>query len=50
MRVENAVSYLRRMPVGFYVLIQFDGTKRRSQTKTALFCESVIEWEDEIIL
>ena len=50
MRVENAVGCLRRMPVGFYVLIQFDGTKRRSKTKAALFSESVIEWEDDIIL
>ena len=50
MQAENAVSCLRRMPVGFYVLIQFDDTQKRSKTKTVLFRESVIEWEDEIIL
>ena len=50
MRAENAVSYLRRMPVGFYILIQFDGTKRKSKTKAVLFRETIIEWEDEIIL
>ncbi|KIJ65765.1 hypothetical protein HYDPIDRAFT_151374 [Hydnomerulius pinastri MD-312] len=50
MRVENVVTGLRRIPVGFYVLVQFDSTRRRTKTKSVLLHDSIIEWDDEIML
>jgi hypothetical protein len=38
------------MPVGFYVLVQFDGTKRRTENKPVCLHDDVVEWDDRIQL
>ena len=49
-RAQNIHSGLKRIPAGFYVLVQFDGTQRRTQNKSIRLSDSGIEWEDEILL
>ncbi|KAI6017268.1 hypothetical protein PISMIDRAFT_679577 [Pisolithus microcarpus 441] len=49
-RAQNIPSGLKRIPVGFYVLVQFDGYQRRTQNKPMRLNDSGIEWEDEIPL
>lgn len=36
------------MPVGFYVVVQFDGTKRRTKNKQARLHGGAVEWDDKI--
>ena len=38
------------MPVGLYVLVQFDGIKRRTENKPVHLHDSIIEWDDTIQL
>ncbi|KAF8549068.1 hypothetical protein OG21DRAFT_640320 [Imleria badia] len=38
------------MPVGFYILIQFNDTKRRTENKPVCLHENVVEWDDRIQL
>ncbi|KAI6101857.1 hypothetical protein F5141DRAFT_272810 [Pisolithus sp. B1] len=49
-RVQNMPSGLKRVPPGFYVLVQFNGYKRRTENKSMRLNDSSIEWEDEILL
>jgi hypothetical protein len=49
-RAQNILSGLKRIPVGFYVLVQFDGAQRRTQNKSIRSNDNGIEWEDEILL
>ena len=49
-RAQNIHSGLNRIPAGFYVLVQFDGSQRRTQNKSIRLSDSGIEWEDEILL
>ncbi|KAI6039499.1 hypothetical protein EDC04DRAFT_2684780 [Pisolithus marmoratus] len=49
-RAQNIPSGVRRIPAGFYVVIQFDGKQRRTQNKPIRMNESNIEWEDKILL
>ncbi|KIJ58359.1 hypothetical protein HYDPIDRAFT_141567 [Hydnomerulius pinastri MD-312] len=49
-RAQNIPSGLKRIPVGFYVLVQFDGAQRRTQNKSVRLNDSGIAWEDEILL
>lgn len=48
-RAQNISSGLKRIPIGFYVKVQFNGTQRRTQNKSIRLNDS-IEWEDEILL
>jgi hypothetical protein len=38
------------MPVGFYVLVQFDGTKRRTENKPVRLHDSNVDWDARIQL
>ncbi|KAF8553280.1 hypothetical protein OG21DRAFT_1267504 [Imleria badia] len=38
------------MPVGFHVLVQLDGTKRRTENKPVYLHDDVVEWDDGIQL
>ncbi|KAF8415204.1 hypothetical protein L210DRAFT_103217 [Boletus edulis BED1] len=38
------------MPVGFYVLVQFDGTKRRTRNKLVRLYDNIVEWNERIHL
>ena len=38
------------MPVGFCVLVEFDGTKWRTENKPVRLHDSTVEWDDEIQL
>ena len=38
------------MPAGFYVLVQFDGIKRRTENKPVRLHDSIVEWYDRIQL
>ena len=38
------------MPVGFYVLVEFDGTKRTTENKPVRLQNSTVEWDDRIQL
>ncbi|KAG6379358.1 hypothetical protein JVT61DRAFT_11821 [Boletus reticuloceps] len=49
-RAEDIVAGFRRMPVGFYVVVQFNGTKRRTENKTVRLHESMVEWDEKIQL
>ncbi|KAF8551788.1 hypothetical protein OG21DRAFT_1498872 [Imleria badia] len=49
-RAQNICSVLRRIPVGFYVLVQFDAAQRRTQNKSVRLNDQGIEWEDTILL
>ncbi|KAI6101854.1 hypothetical protein F5141DRAFT_1204630 [Pisolithus sp. B1] len=49
-RARNILSGLKRIPVGFYVSVQFDGDQRRTQNKSMRLNDSGIEWDDEIPL
>ncbi|KAN0087968.1 hypothetical protein V8E55_006589 [Tylopilus felleus] len=49
-RAQNIHFGLKRIPAGFYVLVQFDGAQRRTQNKSIRLSGSGIEWEDEILL
>lgn len=49
-RAEDVVAGFRRIPVGFYILIQFDGAKRRTENKPVRFHDSVVEWDDMVQL
>ena len=49
-RAQNIHFGLKRIPAGFYVLVQFDGAQRRTQNKSIRLSDSGIEWEDEILL
>ncbi|KAF8548780.1 hypothetical protein OG21DRAFT_1515937 [Imleria badia] len=49
-RAEDVAAGFRRMPVGFYVLIQFDATKRRTENKLVYLHDNVVEWDDRIQL
>ncbi|KAF8549076.1 hypothetical protein OG21DRAFT_640744 [Imleria badia] len=49
-RAEEVAAGFRRMPVGFYVLVQFDGTKWRTENKPVYLHNDVVEWDDRIHL
>ncbi|KAG6369853.1 hypothetical protein JVT61DRAFT_13413 [Boletus reticuloceps] len=49
-RAEDIVAGFRGMPVGFYVVVQFDGTKRRTENKPICLHESIVEWDEKIQL
>ncbi|KAI9454959.1 hypothetical protein HD554DRAFT_301681 [Boletus coccyginus] len=49
-RAQNITSGLKRIPAGFYVLIQFNGSQRRTQNKSIRLNDSGLEWEDKILL
>ncbi|KAI6104037.1 hypothetical protein EDD16DRAFT_1638819 [Pisolithus croceorrhizus] len=49
-RAQNIPSGVKRIPVGFYVLVKFDGYQRRTQNKSMRLNDSGIQWEDEILL
>ncbi|KAI6012902.1 hypothetical protein BKA83DRAFT_2489105 [Pisolithus microcarpus] len=49
-RAQHIHSGFKRMPVGFYVLVQTDGDQRRTQNKSVRLNDSSIEWEDVILL
>ncbi|KAI6097704.1 hypothetical protein EDD16DRAFT_589551 [Pisolithus croceorrhizus] len=49
-RAQNILSKLKRMPVGFHVLVESDGCRRRTQNKSIPLSDSGSEWEDEIPL
>lgn len=49
-RAQYIFSGLKRIPIGFYVLVRFDGHQRRTQTKSIQLHGSSIEWEDNIVL
>ena len=49
-RAEDVVAGFKRMPVGFYALVQFDGTKRRTENKPLRLHDSIVEWDDVIQL
>ena len=38
------------MPVGFNILVQFDGSKHRTQNKPVRLHDSIVEWDDRIQL
>lgn len=38
------------MPIGFYVLVEFDGTQKQTQNKPERVSDSVTEWDDVIVL
>ena len=38
------------MPVGFYVLVQSGGIKRRTENKPVRLHDSIVEWSDRIQL
>ncbi|KAH0836404.1 hypothetical protein J3R83DRAFT_8004 [Lanmaoa asiatica] len=48
-RAENVAVGLGRIPIGFYVQFDFDGsTPRRTKIKPVPVCDSVIQWDDPI--
>jgi len=49
-RAEDVTAGFKRMPVGLYVLVQFDGTKRRTENKPVRLHDSIVEWDDRIQL
>ncbi|KAF8549065.1 hypothetical protein OG21DRAFT_1488841 [Imleria badia] len=49
-RAEDVTAGFRRMPIGFYVLVQFDGTRRRTENKPVHLYNSVVEWDHRIQL
>ena len=49
-RAEDVVAGFKRMPVGFYVLVEFDSTKRRTENKPVRLHDSNVDWDDRIRL
>ena len=47
-RAEDVVTGLNRMPIGFYVVVQFDGTKRRTINRPVRLHDIIVEWDDKI--
>lgn len=41
---------LRRIPVGFYVVVESDNVTQRTSNKPASVGKDVVEWDDEILL
>ena len=50
MRAEDVAAGFSRMPVGFYIVIQFDGNKWRTVNKSVRLHDSILEWDDRIQL
>ena len=49
-RAEDVVAGLKRMPVGFYILVRFDDTKLRTENKPVRLHDRIVEWDDRIQL
>ena len=49
-RAEDVVAGFKRMPVGFYVLVHYDRTIRRTENKPVRLHDSIVEWDDTIQL
>lgn len=50
-RAENVTVGLGRIPIGFYVQVDFCGApSRRTKNKTVQVYDSIIQWEDQIEL
>ncbi|KAF8119609.1 hypothetical protein EV363DRAFT_1196677 [Boletus edulis] len=50
-RAQNIPFGCKRIPIGIYVLVQFDGVRQRTQIKPIrLLNDSDIEWNDVIFL
>ncbi|KAF8556914.1 hypothetical protein OG21DRAFT_1520796 [Imleria badia] len=50
LRAEDVVAGFRRIPAGFYVLVQFDDIKRRTDNKPVCLHDEIVEWDDRIQL
>ena len=48
-RAENVSAGLRRMPVGFSVLVEFDGTQRKTKNQRVWISDQFTEWDDDVI-
>jgi hypothetical protein len=48
-RAENVAAGLRRMPVAFSVLVEFDDTQRKTKNKRVWINDQFTEWDDDVI-
>ena len=46
----GVASRLRRIPVGFYVVVKTENEIKRTSNKPASVGKDVVEWDDEIVL
>ncbi|KAI6096865.1 hypothetical protein F5141DRAFT_489268 [Pisolithus sp. B1] len=49
-RAQHILSGFKRLPVGFYVLVQFGVNQQRTKNKSIPLNDMDIVWEDEILL
>jgi hypothetical protein len=49
-RATGVARRLRRIPVGFYVVIKTENGIKRTSIKPASAGKDVVEWNDEIVL
>lgn len=49
-RAEHIVTGLERMPIGFCILVEFNGTQRKTKNKPVRVSDNDTEWDDIIVL
>lgn len=50
MRATGVARRLRRIPVGFYVVVKTKNGMKRTSNKPPSAGKDIVEWDDEIVL